>query len=186
MAKLLPDPAPLHAFGASVGISGDYSVVGDPGDGTMGSNAGAAYIFRQSGLHWERQAKIFGSDTGFQDTFGYSVGIDADRIVVGAPYYDPTGSDKGFAYVFQRAGDTWVQQQKLISSGSALDDEFGWSASISGDVIVVGAPGQPFGVGRAYVFRWNGTQWAEEQVLSLVHPPPAYSAGPSMRMPIES
>ena len=32
-------------FGYSVAISGDYAIVGATGEGTGGSNAGAAYIF---------------------------------------------------------------------------------------------------------------------------------------------
>lgn len=166
VARLTGDPW-ASAFGASADISGDYIVVGDPGDDQVASWAGAAYLFqRRAGmLDWERKQKIFGSDINFFDSFGYSVAIDGDRLVVGAPHNDPAGAWFGFAYVFVRVGETWVEQQKLVSSGSSLEDGFGFSVAISGDVIAVGAPGEQTRAGRTYIFQWNGSAWMEQAIL---------------------
>ena len=162
VAKLVGDPAFASGFAASVAVDGDYVVAGEPFDSTVGSSAGAAYIFHRVGGRWEREAKIFGSGTDFMDVFGVSVAVEGDRVVVGAPHFDPLGSWWGFAFVFQPVGDAWVEQQKLISSGSALDDRFGWSVAISGDWIAVGAPWQDNYFGRVFLFRWNGTSFIEE------------------------
>lgn len=162
VTKLEGDPAFASGFAASLAVSGDYIVVGDPGDSTMGSAAGAAYVFHRVGNAWARQAKIFGSEIGFSDAFGLSVAIEDDRIVIGAPHYDLTSTGWGFAYVFQRVGDGWVEQQKLISSESAIDDRFGWSVSISGNWIAVGAPYQDDYFGRVFLFHWNGSSFVEE------------------------
>ncbi len=158
---------PGECLGAGLGISGDSIVAGDPCDGTMGSVAGAAYIFRRKPglLRWELQQKIFGSDIFFQDTFGQSVAIDGDRVVVGAPHFDLAGSGFGKAYVFHRVGESWIETQKLVSSGSALEDSFGASVAISGDWIAVGAPGQADYFGRVVLFRWNGSSFVEEASL---------------------
>ncbi len=154
-------------FAPGAGISGDCIVVGDPSDGTMGQAAGAAYIFRRKPglLSWELHQKVIGSGVSFQDTFGQSVAIEGDRVVVGAPNFDLEGSDFGFAYVFRRVGDNWVEEQKLVSSGSADDDSFGASVAISGDWIAVGAPGQADYFGRVVVFRWNGSSFVEVATL---------------------
>jgi hypothetical protein len=41
--------------------------------------------------------------------------------------------------VFRWNGSTWVQEQKLLASDRATNDQFGWSVSVSGGVAVVGA-----------------------------------------------
>src|SRR4029079_12249931 len=73
-------------------------------------------------------------------------------------------------YVFVRAGVSWSEQQKLHPSDGSPGDRFGWSVSISGDTVVVGAPFKPttFGAPRAgavYVFVRSGTTWGEQQKL---------------------
>jgi hypothetical protein len=61
-----------------------------------------------------------------------------------------------------------VQEQKLLPDDGASGEQFGDSVSVSGDVAVVGAnrdDDNGSSSGSAYVFRWNGTTWAEEQKL---------------------
>jgi hypothetical protein len=82
------------------------------------------------------------------------VSTSGDTIVVGADYEssnatgvngDPNNNDareSGAAYVFVRsAGATWTQEAYLKASNAEAKDHFGRSVSISGDTIVVGAPG---------------------------------------------
>ena len=64
--------------------------------------------------------------------------------MVGAPYAQ---SYTGAAYVFAKVGATWVQQAELTASDAANGDEFGWSVSISGSTVAIGAPGHYFGIG---------------------------------------
>ena len=80
------------------------------------------------------------------DCFGYSVSIDGDTVVIGAWKDDDKGSDSGSAYVFTRdtAGDltsNWTQVDKLTAGDGAADDVFGYSVSIDGDTVVIGALG---------------------------------------------
>src|SRR5690606_29875211 len=115
------------------------------------SSSGAAYAFVRNGTEWTQQAYLKASNTGANDYFGYSVSISGDTIVVGAIYEDSnaTGvngnqnnngaSGSGAAYVFVRDGTTWTQQAYLKASNTGADDYFGYSVSISGDTIVVGA-----------------------------------------------
>ena len=59
---------------------------------------------------------------------------------------------------------------KLIPAGVTAGDEFGRGVSISGDVAVFGAFKHDCvgggNCGAAYVYRWNGVDWAEEQELA--------------------
>lgn len=161
------DEAPSDNFGWSVSISGDYAIVGaylEDADGM--SDAGSAYVFHWNGSMWIEQQKLVADDKGSGDQFGYSVAIDGDRAIIGARYEDSNGMiDAGSAYVFHRSGSTWTQQQKLVGSDQAANDNFGWSVAIDGDRIVVGAHREDSDAGSAYVFYWNDTVWVEQQKL---------------------
>jgi subtilisin-like proprotein convertase family protein len=110
------------------------------------------------------------------DQFGRDVAISGDTLVVGAP----NQSDGGAAYVFVRDNDGWSQQAVLKASNEDPSDKFGFSVSISGNTIVVGAPFEDSNSttvnsgsgnndspnsGAAYVYvRLNGN-WLQEAYL---------------------
>ncbi|HKC87766.1 MAG TPA: hypothetical protein VKG02_17405, partial [Blastocatellia bacterium] len=145
-------------FGFSVAIDGDTVVVGADG---------AAFVFERSGTTWPEQSKLTASDGAAGGSFGSSVAIDGDTVVIGA--LSATIDSKigqGAAYVFARIGTTWSQQQKLTASDGAPEDQFGFSVTISGDTVVVGATGDDSFRGAAYVFARIGTTWSEQQKLT--------------------
>ena len=87
------------------------------------------------------QSKLTADDGADDDEFGYSVAIDGNTAVVGAP---GSNSNAGAAYVFvfTEADDddgVWSQVAKLTASDGAATDEFGYSVAVDGDTIVVGA-----------------------------------------------
>ena len=84
-------------FGCGVSISGDYAIVGAFQDDDNGRNSGSAYIFRRDGTVWNERDKLLASDGAYNDNFGYSVSIDGEYAIVGAPY----GSNAGSAYIFE-------------------------------------------------------------------------------------
>ena len=135
--KLLPFDAdsPIN-FGGSVSISGDYVVVGGPGDD---GRAGSAYFFKRTGTSWTQETRILASDGAAWDRFGNSVSISGDYAVVGAWFHDDNGDNSGSAYLFKRTGSFWTQEAKLLPSDGAAGDIFGWSVSISGGYAIVGA-----------------------------------------------
>ena len=61
-----------------------------------------------------------------------------------------------------------ISEFKITASDGAAADFFGWSVSISGDYAVVGAFGDDDNgeeAGSAYIFKRNGTFWAQEAKL---------------------
>jgi hypothetical protein len=162
---LASDGSTKDYFGQSVAISGDYAIVGADGDN---SSTGSAYIFKRDGATWIQQGKLTASDSAVEDWFGWSVSISDDYAIVGAVYNDDNGSMSGSAYIFNRDGTTWIQQAKLTASDAAAEDCFGWSVSISGEYVIVGAGGDDdYGqwTGSAYIFKRNGTTWIQQQKL---------------------
>jgi hypothetical protein len=155
-------------FGWSVSISGDYAIVGAEGDDDKGTWSGSAYIFKWDGTSWVQQQKLLASDGAASDEFGVSVSVSGDYAIVGAYHDDDNGSNSGSAYIFKRDGTSWSQQAKILASDGAASDYFGLSVSISGDYAIVGAYGDDdkgSNSGSAYIFRWDGTSWSQQQKL---------------------
>jgi hypothetical protein len=162
------DPVAWSSAGESVATDSGRAVVGARWDDTLGTDAGAVYLFERNSGAWTQEAKIFASDSSSADQFGNSVAIHGDTLVVGAPTADIIGSNEGAAYVFVYNGAAWVQQAKLLGVGGADEDRLGTSVAIQGDRIVVGAMGdddQGSFSGSAYVFVRNGTLWSQQAKL---------------------
>ena len=137
-------------FGASVSVSGDVVVVGSPFHG----DTGRAYVFAGSGSTWTQTAELVGSDSVSGDTFGASVGVSASMIVVGAPRAPRTwDKDRGVGYVFTLSGGTWVQTVRIVPKVRPVGAYFGYSVSVSGARVLLGAPGVNQDTGLAYLFR---------------------------------
>ena len=116
------------------------------------------------------ELELVHSDRAAHDSFGASVSISGDYVVVGVTRDDDDVHNSGSVVVFVRSEGTWLQQQKLTAENPAYHDFFGESVSISGDYVVVGAPwrrvGGTFGVGSAFVFVRSGATWMLQQELT--------------------
>ncbi len=151
------DGQPEDYFGISVSISGDYAIVGSP----YNEKKGAAYIFHRSDTNWEQQAKLIAPDGAEGDHFGEDVSISGDFVIVGAWGDDDKGINSGSAYVFQRSGTSWPQQQKLTASNGAPRNDFGENVSISGDYAIINTI-----KGQVYIFYRSDTGWTQQTILT--------------------
>jgi hypothetical protein len=191
-------------FGSSLSISGNTIVVGARGEDSNATiingdpsnngaaNSGAAYVFVRSGVAWTQQAYLKASNAQGGDSFGDSVGISGDTVIVGARLEgsnataingnqtDNSASAAGAAYVFVRSGTTWAQQAYLKASNAESADFFGGTAAISGNTAIVGAPGEDSNAtgfngtqtnnsasssGAVYVFVRSGVVWSQQGYL---------------------
>jgi len=164
------DGAAGDNFGWSVSISGNTVVVGELTPYTVGTGygPGAAYVFTEPASGWANMtqtAKLTASDGAAGNYFVYSVSISGSTVVVGAPfkpYNSRTGTyGPGAAYVFTEPDSGWAnmtQTAELAASDGTAGGYFGFSVSINGNTVVVGASdvGYAFGgkinPGAAYVF----------------------------------
>ena len=161
-------------FGGSVSLTSDGSTA-LIGAAYKSSLTGAAYVFTRSGSTWTQQAWLVASDNDISDTFGYSVSISSNgsTAIVGAW---GKSSSTGAAYIFIRSGSTWTEQQKLVASGAAGGDRFGYSVSISSDgsTVIVGAywedPSAISNAGAAYVYTRSGSTWTQQAKLTASDP----------------
>jgi hypothetical protein len=78
------------------------------------------------------------------------------------------GPSSGSAYVYRFDGATWNQEAKLLADDGAAGDGFGRSVALAEGVIVVGADSTDDNgslSGSAYVYRFDGANWTQEQKL---------------------
>ena len=175
IAKLTTrDGAKNDQLGFFVSASGNTLVVGAP-YAKIGSHEGqgAVYVFVKPAGGWAQvgkaAAKLTASDGAVNATFGFSVAISDDTVVVGADSAN-LGSKQyaGAAYVFVKPATGWAdatQTAKLTASDSEGTAYFGSSVSISGDTVVVGADGARVGSnpyqGAAYIFVRPANAWKD-------------------------
>ena len=156
-------------LGASVGISGDYAMVGVPKDDTdHGSDVGSVQVFIRTEAGWMQHQKLNASDASSGERFGAVLAMSGNYAIVGAPKKDGAGRNSGAAYVFERRGTEWVEQVKLVASDEAIGDYFGISVALDGTTALVGAhrANEPFADGGAvYVFDRTGEIWNQTAKL---------------------
>ena len=160
--------SPQQSYGRSVAIDGDIAVVGAPGDSR---EAGAAYVLRTTdgGATYVELAKLTASDGGYDHRFGWSVAIDGNTIVVGAPgtvSQTTTEDIPGAAYVY-RTTDGWASHTEIKLAADDADerDGVGGAVAIAGGTIVVGAWNG--NGGAAYVYRTTDGGGTYPQVAKL-------------------
>ncbi len=144
-AKLIaPSVNEDDKFGHSVAIEGDTLVVGAVGKSR-------AFVYQRTGTTWSYQAELAPSvSTG---CFGYAVDVEGDTAAVGADGFNPSGP--GRAYVYQRTGSTWSEEDWFRPGDSFHWDRFGGAISLSGGTVLVGAcnqDGTASSAGSAYSF----------------------------------
>ncbi|HTU58916.1 MAG TPA: cadherin-like beta sandwich domain-containing protein, partial [Polyangiales bacterium] len=124
----------------------------------------------------EQTQTVRASRARAKDFFGTSLAIDADTLVVGAPFEDGGSAsdssdpvDAGAAYVFVREGERWVEQARLKPDQPIESEFFGAAVAVRGDTIVVGATGSDPSDwpsdrerdGAVYVFQRSGATWSQ-------------------------
>jgi hypothetical protein len=163
-----PTPQADGRFGYSVAVSGTTVVVGARDEFANAEPAGNAYVFDAS------TGSLITTLTSpalqkFDGLFGYSVSISGTMVVVGAPRDDPTTAG-GHAYVFDATDGSLITT--LTSPTPQNSGDFGWSVSISGTTVAVGATSETANAlslaGHAYVF--NATDGS--LITTLTSPTP--------------
>ncbi|MFH1509218.1 MAG: FG-GAP repeat protein [bacterium] len=158
-------------FGWSVAISGEYVVIGANYDDDIGHDGGSAYLFHYANGAWTQEQKLFASDGGQNDAFGSSVSIKGDVCIVGAHGHGIIHGTNasGAVFVFKKDESEWVEDTELRASDAQPSDYLGYSVSFDGDCVIAGAHGDDDNgpdSGSAYVFRYDGMSWTEEQKLT--------------------
>jgi len=153
-------------FGAAVGISEGYLIIGDGESGK--TKEGSAYIYKYDDYDdtWTKQATLKGGLVTRAAKYALSVAISKDYAVIGARMEnDPHGNNKikkGAIYIYKRKDNVWTNQAKLTASQGSAGDQFGNSVAIMGSHIVVGAENTNSSSGSVILFKLVGDAWLEQ------------------------
>ncbi len=182
--RVLPSDSHLFAnFGSAIAIEGQRALIGSRSASDAlhptGTRTGAVYAFEFVDNAWVETQILRSSDGMEFDQFGWSIDMEGDVAVIGAPGVDGTDDDTGAAYIFRHNGSQWEEEGRLTSffhPGVPVVEEdrvdrFGAAVSISGNVIMIPVTsrdiGNSEGVGAVYVFRYSDStnQWDQEARL---------------------
>jgi hypothetical protein len=151
-------------FGYSVALRGPTAIVGAA---FANSHQGAVYVFTRTVDTWAQAQKLVADDGAADDQLGWSVALDGDTALLGAP---GTTIDDGFAtgavYVFTRDGDTFAQTAKLTADDGVAADDFGFGVAINGSTAIISSANAGGGQGKAYVFEADAGSWTQETTLT--------------------
>ena len=142
-----PAGAPGDNFGEAISLSGDTLAVGAYWTDATYVDQGLVHVYVRSAGTWSLQQTIAASDPVAGDRFGFSVALDRDLLLVGAPEEEYAAPHIGRAYLFHREAGTWREVTSFRSSEAQDRDAFGWSAVLRGPTALIGAPVTPPGPG---------------------------------------
>lgn len=173
-ALVKPAGAAFDDFGWSVSIcanntGGPGVAIGIPYSDAAGSDRGEVYFYKKASSSWAFVQNILPSDLANSDYYGSSVTMDTDYVAVGAPGQDNatyTYTDAGAAYIYAFGGGVWNFQQKL--QGSTASAQFGFTLSLSSDMLAVGAPWATTYSNTSssvFIYTRTGSTWAQTTYL---------------------
>ncbi|MEM7245043.1 MAG: hypothetical protein AAF533_06845 [Acidobacteriota bacterium] len=143
-------------LGGALDLDGTRLVVSALGDDDRGTNAGAVYLFEESGGGWTEVDKLTDDEGEFDDRFGFDLALEGDRLVVGIPFSDAAGVQSGSVLLLAEDDAGWSPLQRIEADDADSLDGFGQAVALQGGLLLVGAPGDEENgafSGSAYVHR---------------------------------
>jgi|GEM_PF-5005253 len=150
-------------FGWSASMDGNLAVVSK--FGAYEPFLGEVNVYRLSGDSWELIQVINDPSAINSRSFGYSVSLSGNTLVVGSPEETIGGNVKqGSVSVFEFDGARFIFQQKLTDGTGGTDRRFGRSVNISSpNYFIAGSTSDTTDAdrrGTVSIFRRSGTRWS--------------------------
>ncbi len=108
----------------------------------------------------ETSVKVAAAVQGRGESF--SLDFVSGRAVATDGPWTAADQDGAGVVIFHHGPDGWAEFASISPADAPDDLTFGEDLALSGDLLVVGAPGQD----AVYVFRWDGNAWNEEARLT--------------------
>ena len=179
-----PGPAPQAGFGQSLAMTEDRLFVGTPNFAPVAGEVlpGVVWVYSRptSGTTWNLSGFLIISDAAVpqlpleqEAEFGFAVAVQGPLLAVGAPGLRLTSTSPRIGavliYRFDPAQNRWQFEGFVGNPDAGVDARFGDAVAVGADEVLVGAPNEAGGDGRAYVLRraGDGTWQARYRLRSV-------------------
>ncbi|MEZ5471433.1 MAG: hypothetical protein R3E90_06615 [Marinicella sp.] len=154
-------------FGAyGISIEGNRAVIGSQEGHGGALVSGYAYVFEFDGSQWNNTQILKNSDSAINDRFGHSVSLSGDRIMVGAYERNISDSATGKAYIFELHNGSWVETHGFRPAEANYYERFSYTVSLNNDTAIISRLGYFPIKPAAFVFRFDGENWNENQIIT--------------------
>ena len=151
LVRIAPTNLPAASqFGFAVALDGDLLAVGAPKATLSGATPaeGSVFLFGRNQGGTNAWGEITRWEPAGQTSldFGWSVSLSGDHLIAGAPSNKsglPSNSPRGAAFYLSRnVGGTnkWGFAQKIVVTNLTTAVDYGYSVSVDGSVLAIGAP----------------------------------------------
>lgn len=149
---------PADGFGIYAAVDGDTIAIGAnwwpyPTTGGPGFSGYARVFRRDANNTWNLESEFTHPTAGSgapNSGFGMSVAVRGDTLVIGSMLDDDGGIDSGMLFAYSRVNGEWQSRAGYAAAGIPTA-WMGWSAILTPDSLVSGAPGLD-GNGGAVIF----------------------------------
>lgn len=157
----ITDASGYGSFGISLGISQDFIVAGASTFQGSGNETGAAFVIAKNGNDYQTtyKQKLTPSSKQTGEKYGFDVTVSGNWLAVSAP---ERNSGRGGVEMFELINGYWWSRGWLSLTHTPLNAQFGYSLSMDGDRIVIGAKREK----AIYIFRRNGNTWGFEDKIN--------------------
>jgi hypothetical protein len=146
------------SFGSAMFMVGDWLFVAAV---DQASSKGAVYIFQNQSGTWVQVQKLIGVSAG--DQFGYSISSDGVTLAIGATQNSTAG---GYVKLYTLVSGVWTLKQTITDPAATVGDDFGNGVSVSGELLVVGTPGDTSDAGAVYAFTNTTGTFLQQQKIT--------------------
>ncbi len=146
---VVEDRVDNDAFGSALALSGRHVYVGAP---RAEQGRGRVYDFRWTGSRWTHNATLNADAPEDGDAFGSALAASDDHVYIGTP-----GRFERRGTVLRAAvtDEGLVIDDGLMPALSTGNDRFGASLALSGNALLVGAPGYDDQGGAVFRYSWS-------------------------------
>lgn len=176
-----------NRFGSALAVVDGIALVGASGTDGVAPLSGSAFVFERGRTVWRQVAALVNPEARERHLFGYSVALDANTAVIGAPgvnmkLWSDTSKTipawSGAVYIWSKNEFGWRYQGRITpdSLNSTLNsstqpgpyhlfESFGRAVALHNDILVVSAHNETTAPGKVYVFRRRNNSWKQEVEL---------------------
>lgn len=153
-------------YSVSLNGAGNIVAIGAIGNNGNGLASGHTRVYQYNGSSWLQLGDDIDGEA-MDDGSGFSVSLNTagDIVAIGAFGNDGNGSSSGHTRIYRYNGTAWIQLGSDID-GEAMNDNSGFSVSLSGDglTVAIGAQlndGTGTDQGHTRIYQYNGTTWVQ-------------------------